>query len=101
MEICRHLKNMHSKTCVKRPLSKRRKLVFKTKYRLMQVKSIADSAILWTFIKLPINIKIFVLSIFEWPFYTGFTVVASSLTLNVIMGWSIVNIEGSQVIISK
>ena len=27
-----------------------------------------------TFIKLPIVIKIFVLSIFEWPFYTGFTV---------------------------
>ena len=25
-------------------------------------------------IKLPIVIKIFVLSIFEWPFYTGFTV---------------------------
>ena len=32
------------------------------------------SAILLTFIKLPYVIKIFVLSIFEWPFYTGFTV---------------------------
>ena len=32
------------------------------------------SAILLTFIKLPLVIKIFVLSIFEWPFYTGFTV---------------------------
>ena len=32
------------------------------------------SAILSTFIKLPFIIKIFVLSIFEWPFYTGFTV---------------------------
>ena len=32
------------------------------------------SAILSTFIKLPMVIKIFVLSIFEWPFYTGFTV---------------------------
>ena len=31
-------------------------------------------AILLTFIKLPFVIKIFVLSIFEWPFYTGFTV---------------------------
>ena len=30
------------------------------------------SAILSTFVKLPIVIKIFVLSIFEWPFYTGF-----------------------------
>ena len=29
------------------------------------------SAILSTFIKLPFVIKIFVLSIFEWPFYTG------------------------------
>ena len=27
-----------------------------------------------TFIKLPFIIKIFVLSIFEWLFYTGFTV---------------------------
>ena len=32
------------------------------------------SATLSTFIKLPFVIKIFVLSIFEWPFYTGFTV---------------------------
>ena len=48
-------------------------MVFKTDYRLMQVKSIAEhSAILLTFIKLPFVIMIFVLSIFEWPFYTGF-----------------------------
>ena len=41
----------------------------------MQIKSIAEciSAILSTFIKLPFAIKIFVLTIFEWPFYTGFT----------------------------
>ena len=32
------------------------------------------SAILSTFIKLPVVIKIFILSIFEWRFYTGFTV---------------------------
>ena len=31
------------------------------------------SAKLLTCIKLPLVIKIFVLSIFEWPFYTGFT----------------------------
>ena len=37
------------------------------------------SAILLIFIKLPFVIKIFVLSIFEWPFYTGFTVLASSI----------------------
>ena len=45
----------------------------------MQVKVIAEcsllehSAILSTFIKLPIAIKTFVLFIFEWLFYTGFT----------------------------
>ena len=33
------------------------------------------SAILSTFIKLPIDINTFVLSIGEWPFYTGFTVI--------------------------
>ena len=33
------------------------------------------SAILSTFIKLLSVIKVFVLSIFEWPFYTGFTVI--------------------------
>ena len=32
------------------------------------------SAILLTFIELPFVVTIFVLSIFEWPFYTGFTV---------------------------
>ena len=42
-------------------------------YHLMQVKLIA-SAILSTFIKLTFFIKIFVLSIFEWPLKTGFTV---------------------------
>ena len=59
--------------------SKRKhKSVSKTDYRLMQVKSIAEcsnSAIFTTFIKLPFVIKIFVLSIFEWPLKTGFTVV--------------------------
>ena len=51
------------------------KLGFKTDYRLMQVKSIREhSAVLSTFIKLPFVIKIFVLSIFEWPLRTGFTV---------------------------
>ena len=32
------------------------------------------AAILSTFIRLPFFIKIFVLSIFEWPVYIGFTV---------------------------
>ena len=40
------------------------------------------SAILSTFIKLPFVMKIFVLSIFEWPFYTGFTVYTRKKPLN-------------------
>ena len=59
----------YSKTCVQRPLSKKdEKMFFKTKYRLMQAQgeqsALEHSAILSTFIKLPIVIKIFVLSIF-------------------------------------
>ena len=42
------------------------------------------SAILLTFIKLPFVIKIFVLSIFEWPFYTGFTVLRTPRVVNTI-----------------
>ena len=34
------------------------------------------SAILSTFVQLPFAIKIFVVSIFEWPLKTGFTVEA-------------------------
>ena len=53
-------------------------MIFKTDYRLMQVKSIAEclehSALQSAYIKLPVVIKTFVLSIFGWPFYTGFTV---------------------------
>ena len=53
---------------------KDRKLVFKTNYRFMQVKSIAEcskgehSAILLTFIKLPFVIEILVLSILSGRF---------------------------------
>ena len=39
------------------------------------------SAILLTFIKLQFVIKIFILSIFERPFYTGFTVVCKNSPL--------------------
>ena len=76
--------------CKTATLKKDQKLVFKTNYRLMQVKSIAEcskmlqgehSAIVSTFIKLPYVIKIFVESIFEWPFNTGFTVVNSHACL--------------------
>ena len=33
---------IYSKTCLKRPLQKKNKIVFETDYRLMQVKSIAE-----------------------------------------------------------
>ena len=51
-------------------------MVFKTNYRLMQVKCLAECSI-----KLPFVIKIFVLSIFEWPFYTRFTVLGEIIFL--------------------
>ena len=40
----------------------------------MQNASLGHSAILLTFIQLPFVFKTFVLSIFEWPLNTGFTV---------------------------
>ena len=70
----------YSKTCLKRPLKKKTKIGFQDqlwlnagqKYcRMLQWE---HSAILSTFIKLPFVIKIFVLSIFEWPLKTAFTV---------------------------
>ena len=74
-------KCLYSKTCVKGPLTKRPQFGFQDqlslnaglKYcRMLQGE---HSVLLPTFIKLPFVIKIFVLSIFEWPFYTGFTVI--------------------------
>ena len=69
---------MYNKTCVKRPLSKEKKMFSKTNNRLMQDESIAEyskGGILQYF-RPSFVIKIFVLSIFEWSFYTGFTVQA-------------------------
>ena len=71
----------YSKTCAKRPLSKRPKIGFQDQLSLnagqkyCRMLHLEPSAILSTSIKLPIVIKIFVFSIFEWPFYTGFTVI--------------------------
>ena len=71
---------MYSKTCVKRPLSKRPKIGFQDNLSLnagqkcCRMLQWEHSAIVLTFIKLPFVIKTFVFSIFEWPFYTGFTV---------------------------
>ena len=46
------------------------------------------SAILSTFIKLPFVIKIFVLSIFQRPFYTGFTVISVAEQTDFSITWS-------------
>ena len=67
----------YGKTCFQRLLKKRPKIGFhdlimaKCRSKLLQNE---HSAIILTCIKLPIVIKIFVFSIFEWPLKTGFTV---------------------------
>ena len=68
---------LYSKTCVNRPFSKILKIGFQGQLSLNAGRKycrIFHSAILSTFIKLTLVIKIFVLSIFEWPLKTGFTV---------------------------
>ena len=70
----------YSKICVKRPLSKRPQICFQYQLSLNAGQNYCrmlqweHSAILSTFIELPFVIKIFVLSIFEWPFYIDFPV---------------------------
>ena len=81
-KVCRRCNQIcsYSKTCVKRPLSKKTKngvqdrLSLNAGQKYCRMLRREHSAILSTFIKLPVVIKTFVLSIFEWPFYTGFTV---------------------------
>ena len=55
----------------------------KTNYRLMKVKSISECSYL--FIKLPFVINIFVLSIFEWLFYTVLIVFQVSACMNLFL----------------
>ena len=77
--VC-HSTRIYSKTGVKQPLSKRQKIGFQDELSLNAGQKYCrmfqgeHSAILSTFIKVPFVMKIFALSIFEWPFYTGFTV---------------------------
>ena len=71
---------MYSKTCLKQPLKKKTENGFQDRLSLNAGKKYCrilqgeHSAILLTCIKSPFVIKIFVLSIFEWPLKTGFTV---------------------------
>ena len=73
------------KTCVKRPLSKRPKTDFQDQLSLYagqkycRTLQMEHSAILLAFMKLPNVNKIFVLSIFEWSFYTHFTVAVENI----------------------
>ena len=75
---CKYLQ--FSKISLKRPLSKRPKIGFQDQLSLNEGQTYCrmlqgeHSSILSTFNKIPLVIKIFVLSIFEWKFYVGFTV---------------------------
>ena len=64
---------LYSKTYVKLLLSNRPKNCFQDGLSLNAGQK-QHSVILSTCIKLPVIIKTFVLSIFEWPLYTDFTV---------------------------
>ena len=65
---------MYSKTCVKRPISKRPKIVFQDQMLLNAAQKYCrmhqgeHSAILSTFIKLPFVIKFFVMSVLSGRF---------------------------------
>ena len=78
-------KKNYSRTCLKLPLKKKTKIGFKDQISLnagqkyCRMPQEEHSAILSTFTKLPLIIKIFVLSIFEWPPKTGFTVNKTSV----------------------
>ena len=71
---------MYSKTCLKLPLKKKTNIGFQDRLSLNAGQKYCrmlqgeHSAILSTSIKLPVVFKTFVLSIFEWPLKTGFTV---------------------------
>ena len=74
---------LYNKTCLKRPLKKKakhwfsRQIIAKCRSKVLQNAPREHSAILLSFIKLPFVVKIFVLSVFEWPFKTGFTGILS------------------------
>ena len=70
------LGTLYSKTCVKRSLLKMPKIVFQDYLTL----NAGQKYCRMLFIKLPFVIKIFILSIFEWLFYTGFSVLQTVWT---------------------
>ena len=66
-------------------LKEDQKLGFKTDNRLMQVKSIAECSILWTFIKQSSVFKTFILSIFERAHKTGVTVLRNKALVKMLL----------------
>ena len=69
----------YSKICLGRPLKKTKngfedQLLLNVGQKYCRMLQGEHSATLSTFFELPFVIKIFVLSIFEWPLKTGFTV---------------------------
>ena len=84
--FCSQLK--YSKTCLKRPLKKNTKIGFQdslslnTGQKYCKMLQGEHSAILSTFTKVPLVINILVLSIFEWPLKTGFTVFVFRAEIN-------------------
>ena len=97
------LLSVYSKSCVKRPLSKRPQIGFQ--YQLMlnvghkycRMLQGEHSAILLTFMKHLFVIKIFVLSNFEWLFYSGFTVHIFISNWTALLDW----IRGREKIMSE
>ena len=88
----------YSITCVKRPLSKRPQIGFQDQLSLnagqkyCRMLQREHFAILLTFIKPPFVIKIFVLSIFKWPFYKG--LLYSFLFLNLHVNGVVLGLNG-------
>ena len=70
----------NSRSVVKRPLAKRPengfldRLLLNAGQKYCRMLPLEHSAILSTFIKPQVVIKTFVLSVYEWSIYTGFTV---------------------------
>ena len=85
------IKFKYSKICLKRPLKKKTKIGFQDQLSLNAGQKFCrmlqreHSAIRSTFFKLPSVIKIFVLTIFEWPLKTGSTVYQLLLTWDQIL----------------
>ena len=81
------LNNKYCKTCVKQPLKKKtknwlsRQITALCRSKVLQNAPREHSAILSNFIKLPFVFKACVLSIFERPLQTGFTVQSFFKTL--------------------